>query len=137
MKILKFFVLVAMLALKLNAGESMKIEVKFEGVTLKATLNDSDAAKAFYAMLPLNLKLENFGDSEKIFYLPGKLDTVGMSANERVQSGDITYYAPWGNVAIFYKPYGGNGDLYKLGKFDEDIARLVKFNGEIIVQKAE
>ena len=137
MKILKFFVLVAMLVLKLNAGESMKIEVKFEGVTLKATLNDRTAAKQLYAMLPLNLKLENFGDLEKIFYLPGKLDTVGMSVNERVQSGDITYYAPWGNVAIFYKPYGGNGDLYKLGKFDEDIARLIKFNGEIIVQKAE
>ena len=126
-----------MLALNLNAGEGMKIEVKFEKMTLKATLNDSDAAKAFYAMLPLNLKLENFGDLEKIFYLPGKLDTVGMSANERVQSGDITYYAPWGNVAIFYKPYGGNSDLYKLGKFDEETRWLVKFNAEISVQKAE
>ncbi len=33
--------------------------------------------------------------------------------------GDIAYYAPWGNLAIFYKDFGYSGGLVSLGKLDE------------------
>jgi hypothetical protein len=41
---------------------------------------------------------------------------VGRSA-----PGDITYYAPWGNLAIFYWDFGYSTGLIKLGRFDAGI----------------
>ena len=38
--------------------------------------------------------------------------------------GDITYYAPWGNLAIFYKDFGYAKGLVKLGSFDSGIEAL-------------
>ena len=35
--------------------------------------------------------------------------------------GDITYYAPWGNIAIFYKDFGYAGGLVKLGRIDSGL----------------
>lgn len=40
--------------------------------------------------------------------------------------GDITYYAPWGNLAIFYRDFGYSRGLIKLGSFDGDIAILMQ-----------
>jgi hypothetical protein len=43
--------------------------------------------------------------------------------------GDITYYAPWGNLAIFYRDFGYSPGLVRLGHIgrtgpwpDEDVA---------------
>ena len=38
--------------------------------------------------------------------------------------GDITYYAPWGNLAIFYKDAGYARGLVKLGRLDSGIEAL-------------
>jgi len=38
--------------------------------------------------------------------------------------GEITYYAPWGNLAIFRKDFGYSEGLIRLGKFDGAIALL-------------
>jgi hypothetical protein len=35
--------------------------------------------------------------------------------------GDIAYYAPWGNLAIFYKDFGYSRGLVKLGRLDSSI----------------
>ena len=35
--------------------------------------------------------------------------------------GDITYYAPWSNLAIFYRDFGYSTGLIKLGRFDAGI----------------
>ncbi|WP_370589969.1 cyclophilin-like fold protein [Undibacterium sp. 14-3-2] len=35
--------------------------------------------------------------------------------------GDITYYAPWGNLVIFYKDFAYSEGLIKLGKIDSDL----------------
>ncbi len=38
--------------------------------------------------------------------------------------GDIAYYAPWGNLAIFYRDWGYGRGLIKLGTLDSDIGVL-------------
>ncbi|GAB7216701.1 cyclophilin-like fold protein [Dickeya oryzae] len=52
-------------------------------------------------MLPLTLKLEDYAGTEKIAYLPRKLTTQGAPAGIDPDVGYLTYYAPWGNLAIF------------------------------------
>jgi len=32
--------------------------------------------------------------------------------------GDISYYAPWGNIAIFYKDFSYSEGLVKIGHID-------------------
>jgi hypothetical protein len=38
--------------------------------------------------------------------------------------GDIAYYAPWGNLAIFHKDFGYSDGLIILGKIDGDVDAL-------------
>jgi Cyclophilin-like family len=38
--------------------------------------------------------------------------------------GDIAYYAPWGNLAIFYKDFGYSRGLIGLGRIDSGIEAL-------------
>ena len=46
---------------------------------------------------------------------------VGASDGIDPAVGDITYYAPWGNLAIFYKDFGYAKGLAKLGRIDSGI----------------
>ncbi len=94
---------------------TMKIDVDVEGTTITATLDDSPATRDFALLLPLTLTLEDYNSTEKISNLPRRLSTQGAPAGIDPSPGDITYYAPWGNLAIFYKDFGYSRGLVKLG----------------------
>jgi hypothetical protein len=85
----------------------MKIKITVENTELTATLIDSQTTQDFISLLPLSLTLEDYGDTEKISYLPRKLSTGDAPAGIDPAVGDITYYAPWGNMAIFIT-FGGS-----------------------------
>jgi hypothetical protein len=89
-----------------------------DGVEVGATLQDSEAARAFRALLPLTLSLTDYNGTEKISDLPARLPTEGAPAGIEPGPGDITYYAPWGNLAIFYKGFGYSRGLVPLGKLN-------------------
>ena len=94
---------------------TMKINMDVEGTTITATLDDSPAARDFASLLPLVLTLQDYHSTEKISDLPRRLSTQGAPAGIDPSPGDITYYAPWGNLAIFYKDFGYSRGLVKLG----------------------
>lgn len=102
----------------------MNIRLTIDGQVLSATLEDSAAARDFAALLPLTLDLEDYAATEKIAQLPKKLSTTGAPAGMTPTIGDITYYAPWGNLAIFYKDFGHSAGLVKLGRIEGDIQVL-------------
>ena len=103
---------------------SMNIRLTIDGQVLSATLEDSAAARDFAALLPLTLDLEDYAATEKIAQLPKKLSTAGVPAGMTPTIGDITYYAPWGNLAIFYKDFGHSAGLVKLGRIEGDVQVL-------------
>ncbi|MDE4274403.1 cyclophilin-like fold protein [Phaeobacter gallaeciensis] len=107
-------------------GTMTKIEFIFGEDRLSATLDDTAAGRDFAAMLPLELTLTDYHGVEKVADLPRKLDTTGAPASYKPETGDITLYAPWGNLAIFYKPFQNSRGLVRLGAFDGDIAPLVR-----------
>lgn len=97
----------------------MRISLKFARKALTATLRDTPASRDFVSMLPLTLTLEDYNNTEKISDLPRKLSKEGAAAGAAPSTGDIAYYAPWGNLAIFYEDFDYSTGLILLGKLDE------------------
>ncbi|MFO1317632.1 MAG: cyclophilin-like fold protein [Burkholderiales bacterium] len=102
----------------------MKIRLRIEGKVMTATLLDTATARDFVSLLPLTLTLEDYASTEKIAYLPKNLSTAGAPAGVDPDVGDITYYAPWGNLAIFHRDFGYSTGLVKLGRLDSGIEAL-------------
>ena len=102
----------------------MKIRIKVGDKTLTATLADSARSRDFVSLLPLTLTLKNYGATEKISDLPRKFSVKDAPAGHDPDAGDITYYAPWGTLAIFRKDFRYSDGLIKLGKIDGAVAAL-------------
>lgn len=102
----------------------MQIRLRTTDQVLTATLNDSAAARDFAALLPLTLVLEDYAGTEKISDLPKRLSTEGAPAGSDPSIGDIAYYAPWGNLAIYYRNFGYSAGLVILGRFDAGMEAL-------------
>ncbi len=108
----------------------MKLKITVGETELTATIDNNKTARNFIAMLPLTITLEDYANTEKIFYPSEKLRTEGAPAGYAPSSGDITYYAPWGDIAIFYKDFGYASGLIYLGKIDGNIDAL-KVQGKV------
>jgi len=102
----------------------MQIKITVEDTELTATLIDSKTTQDFIALLPLTLTLEDYGSTEKVSDLPKLLSTEDAPSGIDPSVGDITYYAPWGNMAIFIRDFGYSSGLVLLGKIDSDIEAL-------------
>lgn len=103
----------------LRSDTTMQIRLDIEGQNpVTATLDSSPATLDLIKQLPLTLELKDYAGTEKIAYPPHKLSTENSAKAYAGKAGDITYYAPWGNLAIFYKDSDAglaNGLIY-LGK---------------------
>ncbi len=102
----------------------MKIRLTINGKAMTATLADNATAKDFLSLLPMTLTLEDYAATEKIGYLPRKLSTAGAPAGSDPAVGDIAYYAPWGNLAVFYADAPYARGLIPLGRLDPGIEAL-------------
>lgn len=102
----------------------MKLRMHVNGEVVTATLDDTAAARDFAALLPLSLTLEDYAVIERISGLPRKLAVAGAPAGHTPKTGDITYYAPWGNLAIFVGDNVHARGLVRLGKVDTGLPAL-------------
>lgn len=114
---------------KANSGapESlMKIRLSVDGQVATARLYDNSTARDFAALLPLSLTLADYARIERIADLPQKLTRGGAESSVPVNAGDLAYYAPWGNLAIFVEDGTGNytGDLMRLGAVETGLSVL-------------
>jgi len=103
----------------MNSSEQYHIKIVLQDTVLTATLNDNPTTRDFISLLPLDLKLKDYAGTEKVSDLPKKLSTEDAPSGFDPSVGDITYYAPWGNLAIFYKDFGYANGLINLGKIDD------------------
>lgn len=111
-------------------GNKMKIRISVGKTVLTATMLDNATARDFMALMPMTLILNDYARTEKIAYLPRKLSTQGAPSGSDPSVGDITLYAPWGNLAIFYQDFGYASGLIVLGKIDHGVDKLSELNGE-------
>jgi hypothetical protein len=103
----------------------MKIQMTFNGATMIATLYDNPSARDFASMLPLDLTIDSYAHNEKIAYLPRKLTEDGSGPFGNEQPGDLCYFAPWGNLALFYSGYRYSKGLIRLGRFENGFDPLL------------
>ena len=88
-----------------------------------ATLYDNSVSRDLLSRLPLTLEFSDYNRTEKIARLPP--DSPGWDTSDSPDScdpapGDLTMYAPWGNLAVFYRDYGLSPGLVPLGKLDSE-----------------
>ncbi|HSH71689.1 MAG TPA: cyclophilin-like fold protein [Methylophilaceae bacterium] len=102
----------------------MKINIAVGDKTIQATLLNNPTAQDFISKLPLTLKLEDYNSTEKISDLPKKLTKKDAPGSMNPSRGDIAYYAPWGNLAIFYRDFSVSPGLIKLGVIDSGLETL-------------
>ena len=103
----------------------MKIQITADGAVIAlATLDNNDSARDFASLLPLDLCLEDYAATEKIGYLPRKLSLDGAPDAYTPSAGDISYYAPWGNLAIFYRDGDFSSGLVRLARLDSGVEAI-------------
>ncbi len=141
MKTKTLSILVVMMALAVSAfGEeeaTMKIKISAGDTVLTATLLDNATSRDFMSLMPMTLTLKDYAATEKVSDLPRKLSTQGAPAGHDPSVGDITLYAPWGNLAIFYNDFGYASGLVLLGRIDSGIEKLSRLNGEVTIERSE
>lgn len=114
---------------------ALKVNIKVGDRTLTATMEDNAAARDLLARLPLEVTLNDYNNTtERIFYPDPALTLDGVPRGCAPVPGDITIYAPWGNVAIFCKNWSHSNDLIKIGHIDGAGIEALSVGGDIQVR---
>lgn len=114
---------------------SLNVNITVGDRTITATMEDNAAARDFLSRLPLEITLNDYNNTtEKIFYPDPALTTEGVTRGCAPTPGDITIYAPWGNVAIFCKSWSHSRDLIKIGRIDGNGIEALSIAGDIPVK---
>lgn len=63
----------------------------------------------------------------------------GLGRNGQATVGAVTYYAPWGNLAIFYKDFGYAKGLVSLGVVERGLKELATLSGSstVVIDRIE
>jgi hypothetical protein len=86
-----------------------------------ATLDDTAPARDFAAMLPVTISMHDLFGREKPGQLPRQLDIDGARREYRYEVGEIAYWSPGNDIAIFYADDGQaipQPGLVRLGTID-------------------
>ena len=106
-----------------------RLRLTFEGGEAVVVLEDNATTRDLLAMLPATLTFEDYAGTEKISYLTQDLSTADAPASYDPQAGDVTLYAPWGNLAIFYGDAGSASGLVPMGHVESGLELLSAMDG--------
>ncbi|MCB9641423.1 MAG: hypothetical protein H6727_21185 [Myxococcales bacterium] len=115
-----------------TSNADVRIRLSFGGKKVIVKLHDNPTSKDFLSLLPLTVTLSDYVQTEKIAHLPRKLSTKDAPSGFDPSVGDVTYYAPWGNLAIFYKDFGYAAGLVSLGVIESGLQELSALNGTTV-----
>ena len=132
--ILGFMILFQIIILAQNdTGGKTMIKMTFAGNEIYGEILNTRSGKEFLSQLPATLKFEDYNSTEKISYLQSKLSGQGEPEGFTPKRGDISYYMPWGNLAIFYRDFRYSRSLIKIGTLN-DIDKLENMRGSFEVK---
>jgi hypothetical protein len=113
--------------------EDVKVKLTFNNEEVIVNMYDNPTSRDFLSQLPFTITLEDYAGTEKISYLSKKLSTEEAPSGSDPSVGDLAYYAPWGNIAIYYKDFGYSNELIKLGKIESGLENLETMNDNFTV----
>ena len=118
-------------------SSSMTVKITSQGRTATFQLYDTRAAKEFYGQLPLKADLSNFRDAQWMFYPPQKLSIADSEAYHDGKKGELSYYAPWGDVFMLYKDFYARDEMHRLGVGLSGIDEIEGMSGMAQIEKGE
>ncbi|WP_341302023.1 cyclophilin-like fold protein [Lysinibacillus sp. FSL H8-0500] len=122
-----------------NTMRTTKVKLTFANEEVIVQMDNTPVVQDFLSLLPLTLPFEDYAGTERIGYLSKKLVTEGAPNGVEPKRGDLTYYAPWGNLALFYQDFRFSNGLIKLGTLEAGIEKLENLHGnfEITIEKID
>lgn len=100
-------------------------------------LNGTSAAESLYAMMPFDVKVDNYSNNEKIFTPPTTVSYGKDCIEGECPIGTIALFSPWGNVAMYYGAAPRWSGLYLLGTAVEGVENIRHLSGTIRVEQVE
>ena len=110
-----------------------KIKLTYDNKVILVEMLDNHSANDFLSLLPLELPFEDYNQTEKTTSLPSKLSTENAPSGMTPKTGDFSYYAPWGNLAVYYKDFSYSTGVIQLGTLVEGLDNLSKIEDGTIV----
>ena len=108
----------------------MQIRLAVDGHTATATLNDNPTARDFASLLPLTLNMQDLFGREKPGRLPRPINPGESQATYQV--GDLGYWAPSHDLAIFYADDGQtipSPGIVIIGRIDSGLDVIAEAGG--------
>ncbi len=115
----------------------MKVEITSGERRATFQLYDTKAAKEFYDQLPLDLPLSNFRNAQWMFYPPEKLNVTMIEAYHDGLKGELSYYAPWGDVFMLYENFYAGDEMHRLGIGLTGIDQIKGMSDTIAIRKLD
>ncbi len=102
---------------------------------ITAELSDSQTTRDFLALLPRTVTLSRYGDREYYGNPGGTLSTEGEAIPD-FENGDVTFYPPSGNLAIFFgnENTSNQANLIRMGKITSELSVFENFPQTIEMQ---
>lgn len=102
-----------------------KIRLTVGAKTFSATLFDNPTARDFATLLPFEADMHDLFRQEKAGRTPRALSTSGP-AQRYFSAGDIGYWSPSADVAIYYRKGDGlpSPGIIMVGKIDGDVSLM-------------
>lgn len=94
-----------------------RLHIVIGGATFTATLSDNAAARAFEAMLPMSIRMDELNGNEKYYYLPSRLPAAASSPGT-IRTGDLMLYGS-DCLVLFYKTFRTSYKYTPLGRVDD------------------
>ena len=120
----------------------LTIEFKNQAFTINALLNQTETAKSFVDILPINSPINLWGEE---IYFPVDLYLDNELPQETVDIGDIAYWPPGNAFCIFFgeTPASVDGNIKPasavtvIGKLESDpeVLKRVKSGENIIIMR--
>lgn len=93
------------------------ITLKIGNTTFRAVLEDNATARAFAALLPLTITMNELNGNEKYYMLPDNLPTAS-SRPGRIENGDLMLYDS-NCIVLFYDTFTTSYSYTRIGKVVE------------------
>lgn len=100
-----------------NQDMNIKISIKLGSSSFTATLQESDAAKAFLSLLPFEAEMNDHAGNEKYYNLPASLPVDSFRPGT-IRSGDLML---WGEdcIVLFYRTFSSPYSYTRIGAIDD------------------
>ncbi len=113
----------------------LQIKITASGVSAIFRLYDTAAAHELYRQLPLRTRLTNSRDAQWMFYPPQKLSVRASEAYHNGKKGELSYYAPWGDVFMLYKNFYAQDEMHRLGITLSGAENIASMSGQATIEK--